>query len=67
MLSTNLRNIRTAHGLSQNELAVKAGMQQSVISGLERGETKNPRIRTLLAIAKALECSIYDIIPDAYE
>lgn len=54
--------IRTAKGISQNELAEMTGVSQSVISYIEVGKTEHPRIDTLLAIAAALGCTINDLI-----
>lgn len=45
--------LRLDEGLSQEELATRAGMQQSVISRIENGESE-PRIETVNKIAKAL-------------
>lgn len=46
--------LRLDKGLSQEELADKAGMKQSVISRIENGESE-PRIETVNRIAKALD------------
>jgi ribosome-binding protein aMBF1 (putative translation factor) len=46
--------LRLDEGLSQEELADKAGMKQSVISRIENGESE-PRIETVNRIAKALD------------
>ena len=46
--------LRLDEGLSQEELANKAGMKQSVISRIENGESE-PRIETVNRIAKALD------------
>lgn len=45
--------LRLDEGLSQEELAARAGLRQSVISRIENGESK-PRIETVNKIAKAL-------------
>ena len=45
--------LRLDEGLSQEELAARAGMRQSVISRIENGESE-PRIETVKKIAKAL-------------
>jgi ribosome-binding protein aMBF1 (putative translation factor) len=45
--------LRLDEGLSQEELAAKADMQQSVISRIENGESE-PRIETVKKIAEAL-------------
>jgi len=44
--------LRLDEGLSQEELAARAGMRQSVISRIENGESE-PRIETVNKIAKA--------------
>jgi transcriptional regulator with XRE-family HTH domain len=56
LLGRNVRRIRTAKGLSQEELALDAGMKRSYLSDLERG-TRNPSVRALgrLAIALGVE------------
>lgn len=47
-----LRTARTGAGLSQNELARRAGVAQSVISAYERGHRK-PSLETLLRLVAA--------------
>lgn len=49
-----MRDLRLALGLSQIELAERAGVHQSSVSDLERGKALNPRFETVSAIAKAL-------------
>lgn len=50
------------NGLSQNELARRAGIKQSVLSYIESGRTKNPRIDTLTAIAAALKVPVTKLL-----
>ncbi|MGV9005939.1 MAG: helix-turn-helix domain-containing protein [Brevundimonas sp.] len=52
-LGKNVRAIRTEIGLSQEELAFRAGLKRSYLSDLERG-TRNPTVRALGRIADAL-------------
>jgi transcriptional regulator with XRE-family HTH domain len=40
--------------MTQTELAKRAGIKQGVLSYIESGKTKNPRIDTMQAIAAAL-------------
>ena len=47
------------------ELARRAGVKQSVISYIESGRTKHPRIDTLAAIADALDVSIEKLMQKA--
>jgi len=54
LLGENVRRLRLARGLSQEELAFRAGMKRSYLSDLERG-TRNPTVRALGRIAAALE------------
>lgn len=48
-------SLREQAGLSQSQLAKIAGVGQSTIARLEAGETRSPR--SLLALARALDCS----------
>jgi transcriptional regulator with XRE-family HTH domain len=52
--------LRLDEGLSQEELAARAGMRQSVISRIETGESE-PRIDTVNKIAKALNRKVKNI------
>ncbi|HZB81573.1 MAG TPA: tetratricopeptide repeat protein [Rubrobacteraceae bacterium] len=53
----HLRQLREAAGLTQEELASRAGLTAKAISVLERGERKRPFPHTVRAIADALELS----------
>jgi len=50
-----LRRYREAAGLSQEELAERAGLTVSAIGALERGERKRPYPHTLQLLVKALD------------
>lgn len=49
-----VRKLREARGLSQADLAHRAELDVSSISKLERGTYRSPRVRTIMAIARAL-------------
>lgn len=51
---TNLRRLRKAANLSQEEVAYRAGLHRTEIGLLERGE-RLPMVRTLLKLAGALD------------
>jgi len=53
LLGRNVRVLRIAADLSQEELAFRAGMKRSYLSDLERG-TRNPSVRALGRIAAVL-------------
>lgn len=50
----NVRAIRLTQGLSQEELAFRAGLKRSYLSDMERG-TRNPSVKVLGRVAAALE------------
>ena len=49
-----VRELRTARGLSQEELAHRAGIHWTYLGGIERGE-RNPALVNVGRIAKALK------------
>lgn len=53
LFGKNVRTFRDREGLSQEELAFRAGMKRSYLSDLERG-TRNPSVRALGRLAEAL-------------
>jgi transcriptional regulator with XRE-family HTH domain len=53
---------RTECGLSQEELAQKAGKSRSTISKIEGGEREDVPILTLLKIATALSVSLHYLV-----
>jgi predicted ATPase/DNA-binding XRE family transcriptional regulator len=52
-----LREIREARGLTQEELASRAGLTAKAVSALERGERKRPYPHTVRSLADALNLS----------
>lgn len=54
LLGKNVRRQRQARGMSQEELALEAGMKRSYVSELERG-LRNPTVRALGRLAEALD------------
>jgi transcriptional regulator with XRE-family HTH domain len=53
ILATNMRLARIAAGISQEELAHRAGIDRTYVSGIERGK-RNPTITVLARFAEAL-------------
>lgn len=60
-LAWNLRRIRTAKGVTQEDLAVDADVDRTTISGIERSEY-NPTIDILDRIASALSVDLSDLV-----
>ena len=52
---TRLRALREAAGLTQEELASRAGLTAKAVSALERGERRRPYPHTVRSLAEALE------------
>ncbi|WP_429065842.1 helix-turn-helix domain-containing protein [Aeromonas veronii] len=61
-ISDNIKRIRNEAGLSQQELADRAGISKSQIWRLEKGEQKNPTLETLIPISTALGVSLDEIV-----
>jgi transcriptional regulator with XRE-family HTH domain len=53
-VGVNLRRAREELGLSQEDLADRAGLHRTYLSGVERG-VRNPTVTVLEKIAKALK------------
>jgi transcriptional regulator with XRE-family HTH domain len=54
--------LRKRAWLSQRKLAEIAGISEKTVVDIELGHTKTPRERTLLKLAKALECYPDDLL-----
>ncbi|MDZ4062991.1 MAG: helix-turn-helix transcriptional regulator [Phenylobacterium sp.] len=63
LLARNARRIRRELGLSQEEVAFRAGLKRSYLSDLERG-TRNPTVRALGRIANALGVQPSQLLED---
>jgi len=61
MIGANIRKYRLLKSLSQENIALDAGMHPAYLGQLERGE-KCPNIDTLLKISDALNTPICDIL-----
>jgi len=53
-VGANLRRAREGLGISQEELADRAGLHRTYVSGVERG-VRNPTVTVLEKLAKALK------------
>jgi transcriptional regulator with XRE-family HTH domain len=66
LLDSRLRRVRRERGLTQEELARRAGVNKRTIERYDHAEVTNPPVRQLLALAHALECDLDDLIEDAW-
>jgi transcriptional regulator with XRE-family HTH domain len=60
LVARNVRRLRVARGISQEHLAVDAGIDRTYVGRLERGR-ENPTVAVLERIAVALDASIVDL------
>ena len=58
----NLKKLRNKKSWSQERLAREAGISYQTLIKIEQSRIKNPRLETLIKIAKALGVSIEDLI-----
>lgn len=59
---TRLADIRKSSGLSQQELSRRSGVKQGIISLIESGTTQFPRVDTAAKLARALGCTVDELI-----
>jgi transcriptional regulator with XRE-family HTH domain len=61
VLARNLRRLRTSTGLSQEELAARAGLHRTYVSSVERGR-RNVSLENIFALARGLGCAPQELI-----
>jgi transcriptional regulator with XRE-family HTH domain len=66
LIASNIRRLRTAVGLSQEVLAIDAGVDRSYMSRLERG-TVSAGVDVLERIADALGCKLGELFREPEE
>lgn len=59
---SKMQKVRQSKGITQEELASILSMHRTYIGLIERGE-RNPTIRTLYKIAKALKVKASELLP----
>lgn len=60
-MKNKIREIREEQGISQVELAHKAGLSMGYLSHLENGSRDNPSFKTMIKISKALNKEIGEV------
>jgi transcriptional regulator with XRE-family HTH domain len=61
-LGDALKYYRTAAGMTQDELAEKAGIGRAQIANIEAGRSDTP-VRMLMKLADGIGCSAKDLLP----
>ena len=57
-LSEKLARLKARRGMTTDALSLKSGIPKGTINKVLNGETRNPTISTLKALAEALECPL---------
>ena len=60
-MNHKIKEFRPAQGFSQEELSIKSGVSRPTISMIETNTLDNIESKTMLKLAKALNCDIGDI------
>ena len=61
IIANNLRTLRTSAGLSQEELADRAGLHRTYVSSVEGGK-RNVTLENIFSLAKALGATPADLV-----
>lgn len=61
LIAGNIRRLRQAKGMSQEDLAETAGLHRTYVGAIERSE-RNITIQTLAAFSSALETTIQELL-----
>ena len=64
LLGVAIKTQRASLGISQEELALRAGLHRTYVSDLERG-ARNPSIESIEKLASALQISIAKLFEKA--
>jgi transcriptional regulator with XRE-family HTH domain len=61
---SKLSSLRAKRGLTQQSLAVAAGIPRSYVANMERGTKVNPPVATVQRVAKALKTSVASLLAE---
>ena len=61
-LANNLKHYRMRLGMTQADLAKKAGINRSYLASLESESQSNTSLRTIEKLADALEVNVVDLL-----
>jgi transcriptional regulator with XRE-family HTH domain len=61
-IGKRIRDLREERGLTQREVARRAGLTPSGVGFIEHGQTRNPSAETVVAIARALGVPVEEVL-----
>lgn len=59
-----VKNMRISKKMTQQALSAASGVPQSLIADIETGKRKNPTINTAMKLAKALNCTVEELVQE---
>lgn len=59
-----LRQWRFLRGLTQGQLAERAGLTQQYVSDVEKGRIKHPPYEVLVRLAEVLDIPVAELLPE---
>jgi transcriptional regulator with XRE-family HTH domain len=62
LIGQRIKHFREAAGLTQQQLAVKAGLSSSNLAQIEQGQKTDPRVSTILALADAMAVDVGELL-----
>jgi transcriptional regulator with XRE-family HTH domain len=66
-VASRVKAARIAAGLTQEQLAARAGVVTSTISKIERGVSDSPDLETLRGLAEAIGINVRELLPPLQE
>lgn len=60
----SIKRFRLKENMSQKQLSIMADVPQSVIADIETGVSKNPTVGTVMKLAKALGCTVEELLQE---
>lgn len=61
----NIKKIRNSKGWSQEKLAREADVSYQTLIKIEQNRVKNPKLQTLMRIAKALDVTLDELVKNS--
>ena len=62
LIGKNIKKLRLKNKLTQEKLAIKAGIPYTTLTKIESGVIKKPAVQAIAKIAKALGVKVDDLI-----
>lgn len=64
LIGKKIKKLRKKNNLTQEKLAIKAGIPYTTLTKIESGVIKKPAVQTIIKIAKALNIKVEDLFKE---